>query len=71
MSCLRDYLTPTEYLVARLVAEGLKNKEIAVVVGRSEHVVKNLMKSIYDKSGSFNRTELALRLLQQESFTCQ
>lgn len=43
-----------------LVADGLKNRDIATLMGRSEHVVKNYLRTIYDKLGLWNRTELAL-----------
>jgi DNA-binding NarL/FixJ family response regulator len=49
-----------ERRVIELVAEGLKNKEVAEVIGTSEHVVKNYLRTIYDKLGLWNRVELAL-----------
>jgi len=49
-----------EMQIIALVAEGLKNSDIAGVVGTSEHVVKNQLRSIYDKLGMWNRVELAL-----------
>lgn len=54
--------TPTdrEERVIALVHDGLKNKEIAEVLGSTEHVVKNYLRVIYDKLGLWNRVELAL-----------
>lgn len=54
--------TPTsrEERVIRLVANGLKNKNIAIEIGTTENVVKNYLRVIYDKLGVWNRTELAL-----------
>ena len=49
-----------EYRVIELVAEGLKNKEVAAAIGTTEHVVKNYLRVIYDKLGLWNRVELAL-----------
>jgi DNA-binding NarL/FixJ family response regulator len=49
-----------EQRVIQLVAEGLKNKEVAEVIGTTEHVVKNYLRVIYDKLGLWNRVELAL-----------
>jgi len=49
-----------EYRVIDLVAEGLKNKEVAEAIGTTEHVVKNYLRVIYDKLGLWNRVELAL-----------
>jgi len=49
-----------EQRVIRLVAEGLKNREVAEAIGTIEHVVKNYLRVIYDKLGLWNRVELAL-----------
>lgn len=46
--------------VIELVAQGLKNKEIAKELRISEHVVRNHLGKIYDKIGVSNRVELAL-----------
>jgi DNA-binding NarL/FixJ family response regulator len=53
-------LTDKELFVARLVADGLQNNQIAVLVGQSEDGVKNRMVKIFDKLGFNNRLELAL-----------
>ena len=55
-------LVPTkrEREVIRLVAKGLKNKEIADVLGTTEDVVKNYLREIFDKLGFSNRVEVAL-----------
>jgi DNA-binding NarL/FixJ family response regulator len=54
--------TPSEreQQVIQLVAQGLKNKEVASAIGTTEHVVKNYLRVIYDKLGLWNRVELAL-----------
>jgi DNA-binding NarL/FixJ family response regulator len=49
-----------ESKVIELVAQGLKNKEVADQIGTTEHVVKNYLRVIYDKLGLWNRVELAL-----------
>jgi len=49
-----------ERRVIELVAQGLKNKEVAHEIGTTEHVVKNYLRVIYDKLGLWNRVELAL-----------
>jgi DNA-binding NarL/FixJ family response regulator len=49
-----------EQRVIELVAQGLKNKEVATEIGTTEHVVKNYLRTIYDKLGLWNRVELAL-----------
>lgn len=52
--------SPKESRVIALVAAGLKNREVAVAIGTTEHVVKNYLRVIYDKLGLWNRVELAL-----------
>ena len=49
-----------EQRVIELVAQGLKNKEVADEIGTTEHVIKNYLRTIYDKLGLWNRVELAL-----------
>jgi DNA-binding NarL/FixJ family response regulator len=49
-----------ESRVIELVAQGLKNKEVADEIGTTEHFVKNYLRVIYDKLGLWNRVELAL-----------
>ncbi len=49
-----------EQRVIQLVAQGLKNREVAQEIGTTEHVVKNYLRVIYDKLGLWNRVELAL-----------
>jgi len=50
----------TQYRVIELVAQGLKNSEVAHEVGTTEYVIKNYLCAIYDKLGLWNRVELAL-----------
>jgi DNA-binding NarL/FixJ family response regulator len=56
----RDALTGKEVQVAGLVWEGLTNREIASVVGTTEQVVKNYLRTTFDKLGVWSRLELAL-----------
>ena len=53
-------LTARELQIIELVTEGLKNEEIGKLIGTTEQVVKNDLRSIYDKLGFSNRVELAL-----------
>lgn len=55
-----ERLTPKELQIVALIAEGSKNKEIALQLGTKEQVVKNYLRSIYDKTGVSDRLELAL-----------
>jgi DNA-binding NarL/FixJ family response regulator len=50
-------LTPRETEVLQLLAQGLANKQIALVLGISDHTVKFHVSSIYAKLGVVNRTE--------------
>jgi DNA-binding NarL/FixJ family response regulator len=52
--------TDQQLLIVELVAEGLKNREIADQLGISDKVVKNYLSNIYNKIGVNNRLELAL-----------
>lgn len=56
----RDRLTAKERLVATLVWEGLTNRDIATRIHTSEQVVKNHLRSAFDKLGVWSRLELAL-----------
>jgi DNA-binding NarL/FixJ family response regulator len=56
----RTYPNEREHRVIELVAQGLKNKEVADEIGTTEHVIKNYLRTIYDKLGLWNRVELAL-----------
>ncbi len=56
----RDRLTSKEVQVATLVWQGLTNKDIAIVLRTSEQVVKNYLRTAFDKLGVWTRLELAL-----------
>ena len=56
----REHLTPKEIQVATLVWEGLTNREIGRIMGTSEQVIKNHLRSTFDKLGVWSRLELAM-----------
>jgi DNA-binding NarL/FixJ family response regulator len=57
---VRDRLTPKEMKIVALIVQGCKNKEIAMRLATTEQVIKNYLRSIYDKTGVSDRLELAL-----------
>jgi DNA-binding NarL/FixJ family response regulator len=57
---VRDRLTPKEMQIVALIVQGCKNKEIAIQLATKEQVIKNYLRSIYDKTGVSDRLELAL-----------
>ena len=57
---VRDRLTPKEMQIVALIVQGCKNKDIAARLGTKEQVIKNYLRSIYDKTGVSDRLELAL-----------
>jgi DNA-binding NarL/FixJ family response regulator len=57
---VRDRLTPKEMQIVALIVQGCKNKNIAAQLGTKEQVIKNYLRSIYDKTGVSDRLELAL-----------
>lgn len=60
-------LTPKEMQIVALVGEGCKNKEIASRLGTKEQVIKNYLRTIYDKTGVSDRLELALFTLHHRA----
>lgn len=60
-------LTPREHHILNLVADGLKNKEIASECSISEKTVRNHITSILSKLQVSNRTEAILRLRESSN----
>jgi DNA-binding NarL/FixJ family response regulator len=59
-------LTSREWEVARLVAKGLSNKEIARHLDACEGTVKIHLHNIYERLAIKNRTVLALKVTESE-----
>jgi DNA-binding NarL/FixJ family response regulator len=64
-------LTRREDEICSLVAEGLKNREIAQLLSLSEHTVKNHLFRIFERLGISSRTELILYVLGQRNALTQ
>jgi DNA-binding NarL/FixJ family response regulator len=58
-------LTRREEDVARLVADGLKNREIAERLNVQEHSIRNYLYSVFEKLGVSTRVELILYAFSQ------
>ena len=67
----RDRLNPREIQVATLVWQGLTNKDIAAVLVTSEQVIKNYLRTTFDKLGVWTRLELALYVASHGGATWQ
>lgn len=57
---MSNNMTLKEQRIIALVAEGLKNSDIAKIIGTTENVIKNCLRTILDKTGMWSRLELAL-----------
>jgi len=64
-------LTRREDEICSLVAEGLKNREIAKLLNLSDHTVKNHLFRIFERLGISSRTELILYVLGQRNAAAQ
>jgi DNA-binding CsgD family transcriptional regulator len=58
----RDDLTPREFTVARLVAQGLTNKEVAAQLFLSTNTIETHLRHVFQKLGVRSRTELVAKL---------
>jgi DNA-binding NarL/FixJ family response regulator len=58
-------LSKREEEIARLVAEGMSNRQISQQLTLSEHTIKNYLFRIFEKLGVSTRVELALYALNR------
>lgn len=66
---VRRRLSQLELKIIALVVKGCKNREIAVQTGATEQGIKNALRRIFDKTGVFDRLELALFVLHHQILT--
>lgn len=59
-------LAPREREIVGHVGRGLRNRDIAAAIGMTEGTVKVYLHTIYQKLGVENRTELAIRALEEK-----
>jgi two-component system, NarL family, nitrate/nitrite response regulator NarL len=64
LSTTRVTLTPRERQVMGLVAQGLRNKEIAYTIGVTEGTIKVYLSRLFQKVGANDRLDLALFALR-------
>jgi len=57
----RDRLTPRERELARLVAQGLDNAQIAATLGVADKTVRNALSVLYTKLGVDSRARAVAR----------
>lgn len=58
-------LTSKEWAITALVSEGSTNADIAASIQAPERVVKDLLRRILEKTGCWNRVEIALWYLEK------
>ena len=64
---VRQQLTPNELRIIAYVVQGFRNREIAVRMDMNESGVKNTLRKIFDKTGVFDRLELALYVVHHRA----
>ena len=64
-------ITPREREIIQLICQGLKNREIAEILGITSGTVKVHLMHIFEKTGTKDRFQLALKARQVFGFTTQ
>ena len=65
-SYTKEYLSPREVDVLKLVTQGMTNKEISLSLNIAQSTVKNHLRNTMDKLHVRNRVEAAIRFLDNE-----
>lgn len=66
-----ELLTTRELQIAKLVAQGLRDREIAQIIGTGEHNVKATILRARKTLGCKNRVELALIFAKENTYTAE
>jgi DNA-binding NarL/FixJ family response regulator len=61
---MSNTLTPKEEQITALIVKGMKNHDIAEIIGTTTNGIKNYLRVIFDKTGTWTRLELALWYLK-------
>jgi two-component system nitrate/nitrite response regulator NarL len=64
-ACTNSNLNDRELMVARLIATGQTNRQIARRLNLSEHTVKNFLYRLFEKVGVSSRVELAVLMMNE------
>jgi len=64
---VRQRLSPNELRIIAYVVQGFRNREIAARMSMTESGVKNALRKIFDKTGVFDRLELALYVVHHRA----
>ena len=62
---LANLLSPMQFKTVLLFAYGLKNSEIAQILGTTERVIQNALRDAYNRTGCWNSRELLCRYLSE------
>jgi len=62
---LATLLAPMQFKTVLLVACGLKQSEIAQLLGTRERVIEDALRDIYDRTGCANSRDLVLRYVHE------
>ena len=62
---LINILTPKQFRIAILVAQGLTDQEIGQVIGQTSGVMRDYLRCLIDEAGCWNRLELAIRFAHE------
>jgi DNA-binding CsgD family transcriptional regulator len=57
---VRNRLSERELRIIAAIVQGYKNREIATQLSTTEQVIKNALRTVFDKIGVSDRLELAL-----------